>query len=107
MSFIIEYSNEAREDLKGLDGSQRKQVLSAISKVSKNPLPKSEGGMGNALGNKQGNNLTGFCKIKLLALGLRVVYEVKRINKVMKVIVIAIRDDEEVYKIASKRLKAE
>ena len=103
MSWKIEYTTAADSDLSALDGSQRKQVLAAIKKVSENPLPKNEGGMGNPLGNKHGSNLTGYCKIKLLKLGLRVVYEVVRIDNVMKIIVIAIRSDDEVYRLAAKR----
>jgi mRNA interferase RelE/StbE len=41
---------EAVEDLKKLDNSQRVQVIKAIEKVSKNPLPQSEGGFGKVLG---------------------------------------------------------
>ncbi len=105
MSWIVEYTDEADKDLSALDGSQRKQVLSAIKKVSENPLPKNEGGKGNPLGNKHGNNLTCYCKIKLLKLGIRVVYEAIKIDEIMKIIVIAVREDEEVYKIAAKRIK--
>lgn len=103
MQWGIEYIKAASEDLDSLDGSQRKQVLAAINKVSQNPLPKMEGGYGTPLGNKQGVNLTGLYKIKLLKQGLRVVYELKRVENTMKIIVIAVRDDEAVYKIAAKR----
>lgn len=104
MRYSIEFIKEAKQDLSSLDGTQRKQVLAAISKVSQNPLPKNEGGFGNPLGNKGGNNLTGYFKIKLLRLGLRVVYELKKVDGIMRIIVIAVRDDEAVYKLAAKRI---
>ena len=39
MSWIVEYLDKAKDDLRGLEGSQRKQVLKAIQKVSQNTLP--------------------------------------------------------------------
>jgi mRNA interferase RelE/StbE len=73
MNWTVEYKMEAQKDLEGLDRSQQMQVLKAIRKVSVNPLPQSEGGLGKPLGNKNNNNLTGYFKIKLRSLGLRVV----------------------------------
>lgn len=78
-------------------------VRKAIAKVSQNPLPKDEGGLGTPLGNKNGKNLTGFLKIKLLKSGLRVVYKLVKIENQMLIIVIGARADEEVYNIASVR----
>ncbi|MCI1209191.1 MAG: type II toxin-antitoxin system RelE/ParE family toxin [Treponema sp.] len=101
----IEYHPEARRELKELDGSQRKVVLKAIIKVSENPLPYTEGGYGKPLGNKSGNNLTGLLKIKLKASGLRIVYKLERNEpeNSMKIVVISVREDNEVYGIAAKR----
>lgn len=104
MSWEIEYANEAKTDIKTLDGSQRKQVLKAMSKVSTNPLPFSEGGYGKPLGNKNGNNLTGYLKIKLRQLGIRVVYKLIREQDIMKVIVVSVREDNAVYQIAVDRI---
>lgn len=104
MSWIIQYLDKAKEDLRELDGSQRKQVLKAIQKVSQNPLPDYEGGYGKSLGNKNGNNLSGYYKIKLLKLGIRVVYTIIRDNEIMRVIVISIRNDGEVCEIAADRI---
>ena len=58
------YLKEALDDLDNLDSELREIVLAGIKKVRQNPLPQSEGGYGNPLGNKNGNNLTGFFKIK-------------------------------------------
>lgn len=99
----IMYTDYSQKDIDNLDGSQKTQVLKAISKVAQNPLAKSEGGYGNPLGNKKGNNLTGFFKIKLLKLGLRVVYRTIKENNIMKIEVISIRNDNEVYRIAKVR----
>lgn len=103
MMWKVELSEEAKKDRKALDGSVRRQVDSAIYKVAMNPLPKNEGGYGTPLGHKQGKNLTGLCKIKLLKLGIRVVYKVIQTDKAMKIIVIAARSDDEVYEIAIMR----
>lgn len=97
---------EAVKDLKRLDGSQRKQVVRALDKLMANPLPKSEGGYGSPLGNKNGVDLTGFLKIKLRGAGLRIVYKLVRIEGVAYVVVIGAREDAEVYQDAQKRMQA-
>jgi len=94
----------AERDRDALEISARNQVDKAIRKVSQNPLPKSEGGYGNPLGNKQGKNLTGLLKIKLKKLGIRVVYSLVRDKEKMRIIVIAARADNEVYEIADTRI---
>lgn len=104
MSWEIDYTDEAKADIKILDGSQRKQVLKAMSKVSTNPLPFNEGGYGKPLGNKNGNNLTGYLKIKLRQLGIRVVYKIIREQDIMRVIVVSVREDNAVYQIAIDRI---
>ena len=102
-TWTVDYSEEAKADIKILDNSQTKQVIKAIDKVSQNPLPQNEGGYGKPLGNKQSKNLTGLLKIKLKKLGFRVVYKLIRTDEVMKIIVVAARADDEVYDIAYKR----
>ena len=100
MEWEIEYTKEAVKDLQSLDNSQQLQVLKAIKKVSANPLPNSEGGYGKPLGNQISGKLAGYMKIKLLTLGLRVVYGIKRGDNIMQIIIILIRDDATVYKMA-------
>lgn len=104
-NWIIDYEDEAKEDFDNLDGSQRKQVFKAIEKVSQNPLPQQEGGYGKPLGNKDGNDLSGLLKIKLKRLGLRVLYRLVRVDEVMKIVVISVRSDNEVYELAAKRMR--
>ena len=103
MNWNLEYLPEAEKDLKELDGSQRILVLKAIKKVQRNPLPVDEQGYGKPLGNHNGTNLAGLLKIKLRSAGLRVVYQLRRTESSMMVIVIGVRADEEVYDIAQER----
>ena len=105
MNWEIHYSDEAKTDLRDLDGSQRKSVLKAIKKVSQNPLPVNEGGYGKPLGNKHGKDLTGLCKIKLMKEGILVVYALIRTETTMKIVVIAARSDDEGYEVAAQRTK--
>ena len=107
MKCNVEYTDLSKADLKDLSKPDRKMVRKLIDRVSEIPLPQNEGGYGKPLGNKRGNNLTGLCKIKLLKLGIRVVYKIIRTDKIMKIIVIAAREDEEVYEIALKRISDE
>ena len=85
-------------------GAKKILVRKAIQKVCQNPLPETEGGYGKLLGNKSSTNLTGFLKIKLRGAGLRIVYQLIRQGDYMLVIVIGVREDEEVYEIAQKRI---
>ena len=97
-------TKKATADLETLDGSVQWQVVKAIQKTAQNPLPTREGGYGVELGNKNGTDLTGCLKIKLKKAGIRVVYTLERTKQGMKVIVIGMRDDDEVYKEAARRL---
>lgn len=103
-SWKIEFLECAKDEFDKLDGSQKPQVAKAIQKVSKNPLPDTQGGYGKPLGSKGNNNLTNLLKIKLKKLGLRIVYKLIFEGKIMKIIVISVRADNEVYEIASKRI---
>lgn len=103
MNWKLSYLPEAAKDLKELAGNQRIMVTKAINKVLENPLPVSEGGYGKPLGNKQGNNLSGFLKIKLKSAGIRVVYKLVKIDGQMLVVVIGARADDEVYDVAQHR----
>lgn len=97
----ITFWPEAVQDLKDLDGSQRIFVLKAIRKVSVNPLPNTEGGYGKPLH----GNLAGLLKIKLRDAGLRVVYQLQRSENDMEIIVISIRENDTVYRLAENRVK--
>ena len=88
----VKFLNEAKKDLAKLDNSLKGQV---------NPLPVPHG-YGKPLGNKGGNNLTGFFKIKYKGIGIRVVYSLVSEEKIMNIVVISQRDDEYCYEIAAK-----
>lgn len=103
MKWELAFLPEATKDLKNLAGNQRIMVAKAIDKVLENPLPAQEGGYGKPLGNKSGNDLTGFLKIKLKSAGIRVVYKLIRTETQMLVVVIGARADDEVYEIAGQR----
>jgi len=103
MTWEIEFLPAAKEDLDSLDGSVRFLVISAITKIAGNPLPKQEGGLGLPLGNHQNTKLAGYYKIVLKKAGLRVVYKLKRINELMVILVISARADGKVYDLAHIR----
>lgn len=103
--WTVLYTDDALHDLAKLDHTTEIQVLKGIKKVSTNPLSQSEGGYGKPLGNKGGNNLTGFLKIKFLKLGIRVVYKLERKENEMIVIIVSVRDDDAVYREAAKRIQ--
>ena len=100
MGWNIRITEEAKKDYKRLDGALRKQVLAGIYKVSQAPLP-SPDGYGKPLGNKRGNNLTGFFKIKYRGIGIRIVYTLVLEEAAMNIIVISERDDNYCYDLAS------
>lgn len=103
MIWTVVYLPEAEKDFRQLSKTQIIHVRKAINKVSQNPLPQSEGGYGKPLGHKHGINLTGYLKIKLRNDGIRVVYRLIRTKTQMLIVVIGLREDEEVYEIAQKR----
>jgi mRNA interferase RelE/StbE len=105
MTWVIEYIKAAADDLKNLDHSQQIQVIKAIKKVSANPLPVTKGGYGKPLGSHLSGNLTGYLKIKLLKLGLRVVYRLVEDQEIMRIIIISVREDQKVYKMIQDRIK--
>ena len=105
MSWEIIYLPEVEKDYENLNHRQQLIVDKSIIKVQENPLPQNEGGYGKPLGHKLGRNLTGYLKIKLRGEGIRIVYKLMRTETKMLVIVIGIREDEEVYEIAQRRIK--
>ncbi len=105
MEWKIEYIKEAQKDLKKLDPYNRKKILKAINKTAERPLPPPDG-IGKPLGNHTNSKLSGYYKIKLRGLGYRVVYKLVTDGKIMRVIVISIRDDDAVYKEAERRIRS-
>ncbi|MDI6605120.1 MAG: type II toxin-antitoxin system RelE/ParE family toxin [Thermoanaerobacteraceae bacterium] len=99
----VSFMPDAKKDLFILDKSIRTIVYAGIEKVRLNPLPQSEGGYGKPLGNKRGNNLTGFFKIKYKNIGIRVVYTLVRDRQIMNIVVISKRGESQCYKLTEKR----
>lgn len=104
MKWTVEFIKEAQKDLKRLDPYNQRLILKTISKTAERPLPPPDG-IGKPLGNHSAANLSGFYKIKLRDLGYRVVYSLEIENGVMKIIIISVRADEEVYKEAERRIQ--
>ena len=103
MSWEVNYLPEADKDIAALARNQQIIVQKAIKKVKENPLPQSEGGYGKPLGHKHGTNLTNFLKIKLRGEGIRIVYKLIRTQTQILIVVVGIREDDEVYEIAQRR----
>lgn len=98
------YLEEAEKDLRKLDKHIAKGIKELIEKVSYRPLPPPDG-IGKPLGNLSGCNLVGCYKIKIMKPPLRIVYRLDDENHKMEIIAVGARDDSEVYKEASRRLK--
>lgn len=105
MTWHLDLLKEADKELEKLEGSQRLQVQKLLGRVLQNPYSPEKGGYGKPLGNKQGNNLTGFYKIKLKSSGIRVVYQLVETETSLLVIVIGARADESVYHLAKQRIE--
>ena len=101
MNWKVEFIDAARRDMKKLDDSQRVLVLKAIEKVRQNPTAD---GYETPLGSKGQTNLTGLFKIKLRKSGIRIVYQLVEVDGIMKIIVVGMRADNEVYREASRRM---
>jgi mRNA interferase RelE/StbE len=102
--WIVKFSPESIKAVKKFDKSFKEQIFKGIAKVSKSPLPQPDG-YGKPLGNKGGNNLTGFFKIKYRGIGIRVVYTLVLEEKIMNIVVVSERDDEYCYDLASTLYK--
>ncbi|PLS29614.1 type II toxin-antitoxin system RelE family toxin [Bifidobacterium parmae] len=97
---------EAEHDFSKFDASIQAQVIKGLRKVAENPLPTTEGGYGKPLRNGNKTKLAGLCKIKFRNIGVRVVYKPIRTDSRMLIIVVGIRADDEVYRIADNRRRS-
>ena len=96
---------EADKELGALDLAVQTQVRKGLVKAATNPLPDSEGGYGKPLRNGSKTKLAGLCKLKFKRINVRVVYKPVRTEQEMLVIVVGVRTDDEVYRIADTRRK--
>ena len=99
----VDYLEEARSDIRSLDNSIAVHVQKSIAKTRLNPLPQTEGGYGKPLGNHGGLDLSGLLKVKLKRDGVRIVYKLERTETTMKIIIVGVRSDSEVYREAARR----
>jgi len=69
-------------------------------------LPQSQSGYGKPLGNKYSRKLASLLIINLPDLGIRVVYGLLNYKETgrMIIVVISLRDDDRVYRLAAQRL---
>jgi len=104
MGWTVDFYPKAEKEFDKLNGSPKSHIAKAIHKVSQNPLPQSEGGYGKPLGNKQSSKLAECLKIKLKNIGIRIVYQLIRKDTIMKIVIISVRADDEVYKEAERRI---
>lgn len=97
---ILDFWEDAIKDWNALDGHQKKFVAKALQKVEENAA-----NIGEALSKKRNIDLTGFRKVKLKSIGIRIVYKVLNDKvEVAEIITIGNRADEEVYKEAFERI---
>jgi mRNA interferase RelE/StbE len=92
--YSLEFDERAHRDLKNLDGSIRKQIQEKLEKIRKNP----------ELWPLLKWSLFWLRKIYAVNKKIRIIYQVKNDKLVILVIAVGKRENEEVYKIATKRL---
>jgi len=95
----IQFIPEAAKDYKSLDGSIKKLANEKIDALRENPF------LGEALGNKNNIDLTGFYKIYLAKKTYRIVYRIRKNDiEIVEIWGIGKRDKMEIYKNLGKRI---
>jgi mRNA interferase RelE/StbE len=95
----IRFITEAVKDYKSLDGSIKILVNEKIDKLKANPF------LGEALGNKNNIDLTGFYKIYIAKKSHRIIYRIaKNEIEIIEIWGIGKRDKAEIYKIIERRI---
>ena len=92
--------DEAKEDLRDLDGTARRIVAKGIEKLRTEPAQR-----GAPLGSRSAGNLTGLRKLTVGNREFRIVYDVRDDGTIVVVWVIGRRADDEVYRLAVSRLE--
>ena len=93
-------TDDAKEDLRNLDGAARKLVAKKLKQLEDEPEKR-----GAPLGSRSSSNLTTFRKLVVGDRDYRIVYRVEPDGTVCVVWVIGRRSDNEVYQMALVRLK--
>ena len=95
----IQFIPEAVKDYNSLDGNIKKLVNDKIDKLKENAY------LGEALGNKNNIDLTGFYKIYIAKKSYRIVYRILRNEiEVLEIWGIGKRDKMEIYRTIGKRI---
>ncbi len=96
----VSFTHGADDDFAAFDNTQRLVVFKAIKKVASNPKPRPDG-----YGKSLAGRLSGCCKIKLRDYGIRIIYKlVPPDSENMNIIIIEMRNDNDVYDIAMNRV---
>lgn len=92
---------EAADDVRALDGAARKLVLKALKKLEDSPEQR-----GTPLGSKANaqSDLSGFRKLVVGDRAYRIVYQVRPDGSAVIVWVVGARADDEVYRLAQRRV---
>ena len=98
MPYEVVLKEEADEELVALSNRERILVFKQFKKISTSPE------LGQALGNKNGYDLSGCRKMYADKKRIRIVYRIIEQQIVVEVIAIGKRDEMEVYKDASQRV---
>ena len=93
-------TDDAKEDLRNLDGAARKLVAKKLKQIEDEPEKR-----GAPPGSRSSSNLTTFRKLVVGDRDYRIVYWVEPDGTVCVVWVIGRRSDNEVYQMALARLK--
>jgi mRNA interferase RelE/StbE len=99
MKWIVKFLPEAVEELRKIDNSVRKRILSTIPRLENDPI-----GHGTPLGRRYGLDLTSFYKLTPVG-GYRVVYFVQKREVIVTIVSVGKREKEKAYKAAAERIK--
>jgi mRNA interferase RelE/StbE len=97
---VVRLTSEAKEDLRDLDGAERKIAAKGLKKLEDEPEKR-----GAPLGAGKKGDLSTFRKLVVGNRDYRIVYRVEPDGSVCVVWVIAKREDSVVYDLAVSRLK--
>lgn len=101
MTYEIRYHEKVIDDIRQLrlTKSQLQKLKDKLEFISKNPYPKSVGGLGEPLSGE----LKGLLKFRFWNV-YRVIYKLEEKDGVMKILIIGLRKDMLVYDIVKKRI---
>lgn len=96
----LQFWEEAKKEWLNLDGHQKKYVSKALQRIEEKGA-----GIGDSLGKKRHIDLSGYRKVKLRKLGIRIVYKIVDGGiEITEIVAIGDREDEEVYREAFERI---